>query len=260
MPAEDAWVLEGNRACVADGITRDPVVDTNWGERSMEELLEYYPNPSPASEAAKVTCEKCVSSVNDNPTTCLQSANTAVGNLNRGLECDYLTKDYAGCVAAGAVISQDRLAWASIGDCQVAVFDKEGEKVFVSPNGMAAFEQYIQGREENWRNPKRRVQIRKEFRNNPNQIFEGKRVSYGALTGEITALEFIESGELQLPESARVVLFSDGFAAYLDQPEFLLKLLAGKEEFIAWSNGLAQTDTHKFGRERTLVLLNGVKK
>lgn len=255
LPEEDAFKYRDNIFCVADGITRDLLTNLRWSELSDEEKRKYYPNPSPATLAAKISCETFLETKAKTAKERIVEANNAVAVINKNLVCDYLTNDFAGCVMSGVIIKENKLSWASIGDCQMVVFDGSGNIVFLSPNGLELFDNYIEDSKKDWGNPARRVEIRREFRNKPGKKIDGKEVSYGAITGEKVAEEFIFSGEIDVDSSATVVLYTDGFAGYINRPEFLAKLKGKKKDFIDWSNGLAPKDYKKFGRERTLIAI-----
>jgi len=151
------------------------------------------------------------------------------------------------------VISDEVLSWASIGDCQVAHFNSSGKLTFISPDELKKTNQYLEHDSGDWRDPKRRQFVRRDLRNKP-YVAHGENVAYGALTGESGAERFMLSGTFPFTDTT-AVLFSDGFAAYINEPGFIEHLLRGKESFVKWSGQLAAKDLDKFGRERTLVAL-----
>lgn len=259
-PIEDSFLIEDNIFSVADGITRDPISPLDFRDLSTEELLKNYPKPSPAKAAADLCCRSFIkfSRKNPNPKLALIFANNQIRKMNkqRNPHPNYLVNDFWACVAAGAVINQNKLHWATIGDCQVAIFHNGGKLKFLSPDGVEDFRDYISKNSGHWRNPDRRRYIRSQFRNNPKNIVAGKCVGYGALTGEKNAEKFIISGSREIKKGDLAVLFTDGFAGVTGQkeaPRWLSKSFEDQSSFINYDQVLARKDYQKFGRERTLI-------
>lgn len=251
LPEEDSFAWQDNCFCVADGITRDPNIPTDWTGWKTEEALLHYPSPSPAAEAARATVEEFINcAVKHSSSEALKFANRKVAAINEKINCDYLINDFAGCVAAGGRTVNNALDWASIGDSFVAVFSPEGEQTFCSPDGLTNFYGRSAQNPGNWRDPAQRVRVRRDFRNNPNNPD-----AYGALTGEKAAEHFIMSGRHQLHPGELVVFFTDGFLDSVKQPDFYEKILAGQDVFTRWSLNLAKADGKKFGRERTIIVV-----
>ncbi len=240
---EDAYAIDGSTFCVADGITRDPLEFTDFTGYSWEELLQSYPNPSSAREAADVCAEEFIKSAS------LKSCNDRVAELNVGRKVDYLINDFAATVAAGGKIENDTLTWQSIGDCFIAVFDRSGQKKFVSPDGVAPWTNAEDSKHGDWNKPERRKLVRSHYRNNPDEP-----ASYGALTGEKAAEHFIMSGEAELGAGDRVICYSDGFAGVVEHPDFFENLVDGRA-FTKWTGDLAEQNYAKFGHERTLLII-----
>ena len=106
-----------------------------------------------------------------------------------------------------------------------------------------------------WSLPEKRVIVRKDFRNNLNNIQGGKCVSYGALTGEDSASYFIKSGQIKLEKNDIVVVYSDGFSEFLHVQEFISLILNFQQEkFEEYINMKSKEDYNKYGKEKTLVL------
>ena len=242
-PTEDAYAYDSDRFCVADGITRDPLKHPDFTGHPFEELLKDYPNPSLAKAAADMCVDEFVKSAS------LASCNHRIAELNEGKEIDYLINDFAACVAAGGQLSGHKLSWSSIGDCFVAVFDRSGQKKFASPDGVVAWTNSDDSKHGDWNKPEQRKLVRSHYRNNPDEP-----ASYGALTGEKAAEEFIKSGTVDLAPGDVVFCYSDGFAKLVDHPEFLAKVMGNKSKFEDWDHQLAKQDYAKFGHERTLLV------
>ena len=251
---EDAYEVHDKILCVADGITRDPLHISDFSGIAFEELLRDYPHPSPALKAAEVCCDSFRRAVfnQSDPRTAIIKSNDAIAELNKDLHVDYLVNDYAACVAAGAVIDGLKLQWASIGDCFVAIFDADGNLKFESPHGTEAWAEFESKNPGDWTKPEYRRKVRSQFRNNPEQIIDGKLVAYGALTGEPAAEKFIKSGSEELTEGDMVLCFSDGFLHTMRHPEFYNKVTS--RGFGDWQQSLAEKDYAKYGHERTLLI------
>jgi hypothetical protein len=211
-------------------------------------LLEDYPDPSPAAEAATVANKVFLAS-SSNPQKAMLEANEAVAKLNEGRTVDYLANDFAGCVFVGCTVRGETLYWASIGDCFVAVFDSSGKMTFISPDGVKHWREYEWGNQGNWEKPERRKEVRQRYRNNPDEP-----VAYGALTGEQSTEHFIESGERTLQAGDLICCFSDGFHPTILHPDFFGQLQEGDEAFRSWSTKLAAKDYGRYGHERTLLI------
>ena len=261
-PHEDSYQIWGNIFCLADGITRDPLCPIDFGDLTMTELLKNYPNPSPAKMAADCFCKSVTGSLKDRTTDIdlikqsIVTANKKIQELNRKYNPnpDYLVNDFYACVALAGVINDNKLSWASIGDCQVMILDKIGKIKFVSTNGLENFLNYIGSHKDRWSDPERRKEIRSQYRNNPNEIIDGKTVSYGALTGEEVAETFIMTGAEELEIGDLAVFYTDGFAESLKQPSFNNVLVLGSEEdLLNLDQKMAQNNYEKYGKERTII-------
>lgn len=257
MPNEDSLLYGKGVFCVADGVTRDPIGTPNFADKSTEEALRGYPRPSPATQAAEICTQTFIEQLEDTEETNVGAAmslcNEKIAELNRGLVCDYLENDFAGCVAAGAKIVKDTLLWASIGDCRISVFSKNGTRKFTSTDGTENWVEYEKHHPNNWSNPEYRVTVRKEFRNTK-RLDNGKLVSFGVLTGESSAETFIQNGEVKLDVGDIIAFYTDGCAPYVSNNEFFEKVWS-KEAFIKWQDSLAHENPDRFGKERTIIVV-----
>lgn len=270
MPPEDSMLVEGRIFCVADGITRDPISPKDFINLSIEDSLKKYPNPSGARFAADIFCESFVKSLNEKAPSlkttrnALIFGNKKIAELNKKSikKVDYLVNDFFGCVVSGGVIYKNKLYWGGICDCGIIIYDKNGKVKFQTPNWMKTFEnyenKYLRKNSFNWPMAKYRKMIRSEYRNNAKKIVNNKCVSYGALTGEKEAEEFINFGEIELSKGDLIVFYSDGFEYTVQHKKFFKTLYRNNENltdqhFIPYTLSLAKQDYHKFGRERTLI-------
>jgi serine/threonine protein phosphatase PrpC len=261
-PQEDSYAMTDSVYCVAGGITRDPLSPLDFNDLPIEKLLEKYPNPSPAKMAADCFCKNFIQFLENKTATedlmkkAFTFTNEKIKKLNQKLnpKPDYLINDFYACVVSGGIIHDNKLFWASIGDCWVMIVGKTGEIKFRSPNGLENFLNYIQDHQEKWSNPERRKEIRSQYRNNPNKIIDGKGVSYGALTGEGAAESFIKAGLQKLENGDLVVFYNDGFEKTLEAESFNNVLISNnKEKILKLDRKMAKSDYEKYGKERTLI-------
>lgn len=257
FPEEDESYASENEGIIADGVTRDPIGDPDLSHYSKEDYIKKYPRPSGASEAAKIVCKTFAAS-NASLYERLKACNEKIKEYNDKEipECDYLQNDYYASVASCMEIKEDILQYAYICDCGVIVYDHEGKIKMQTVDDKARYsDQYIDHIGIPWNLPEARVLVRKEFRNQPEKRINGECVSYGALTGEESALPFIRTGSLKLQKGDFVLLYSDGFAAYLKEKEFIKNLLHfEKEKMDAYIEKMAQENKDIFGRERTVLI------
>ncbi len=103
--------------------------------------------------------------------------------------CDYLENDYYGAVASCMHIENNILDYAYICDCGLIIYDKEGNVKFQTEDEKELYsDPYINQIGIPWNLPEARVIVRRDYRNNLSNIKDGKCVSYGALTGEESAI------------------------------------------------------------------------
>ncbi len=257
---------------VADGITRDPIGIGDFTGRKLEEVLKGYPNPSPAKFAADTFTKSFIKYFESNTDRTIRDAfihcNQKIKELNdaQNPNHDYLENDFWACVACGGIIKNKILYWGNVDDCAIKVFNKDFNLTFASPNQHLIFEEYFHTNKNHptdfdWNKPKSRMLVRKEYRNNPNQKdSNGNIVSYGALTGEKSTEDFINTGELKLENGDFVIFYSDGFEDLLQDLTLRNILYQVKEQndvlaLENHSNGLANKDHIKFGRERSMILV-----
>lgn len=258
FPLEDQYYAEGNTAIVADGITRDPIGISDLSSCSFEEMIEKYPRPSGAELAAREIV-KSFSTAEGSLKEKLIECNKSVKKLNNKhiKECDYLQNDYYGAVASCVKVMDDTLHYAYICDCGVIVYDKLGNIKFQTEDDKKKYcnsHMYKIGIP--WHLPESRVIVRRDYRNNLNNIEDGKCVSYGALTGEEAAVYFIRKGKVELSQGDIVVVYSDGFDNFLHEKEFIRHMLNfNKKSFEEYVENMSNSDYNKFGKEKTLVII-----
>ena len=257
-PLEDVFFANPRIAVVADGITRDSIGCPYLDKFSEEDIYRNYPNPSPAFKAADLVAKTF--SNNYKTTHDLEEliylANLELANLNKPIVCDYLENDLAGCALATAYIENNILHYSYICDCGVIVWNKNGNIRFQTNDDKSEVDYYIaeelkKMNKLDWNTPECRVLVRRDFRNNPNIIgSNGKCISFGALTGEISAMHFIKSGQLELNEGDVVGIYSDGFRPFLERSDFF-ENLSNIEDYV---HGLEAQNI--YGSEKTFILVS----
>ena len=258
FPIEDQFYADELCAIVADGITRDPIGLPGFSVVSEQEAVRKYPRPSGAELAAKEICAK-FPSVSGSLKDRLVFCNEAVKNLNDKYikECDYLENDYYGSVAACIEFQENILKYAYICDCGVIVYDDNGNIKFQTIDDKKVNSDPYKSKSNlpPWYLPECRKIVRSEWRNNQNNIVDGKCVSFGALTGEKTAIEFIKSGEVPLSKNDSIIVYSDGFSEFLHEEEFIKNILDfNSEEFENFIDKKSKEDSSRYGKEKTIVL------
>lgn len=257
FPEEDYYYLENNIFCVADGVTRDLI----GGEirpypKTKEEakyIAEHYPNPSGAFKSSKAIADNFVKYMKETEDIteqtiweAIKKANKDVWEINKNREIDYVGEDLYCSVAVGGIITDEYLYCFGIGDCYVKVFDENKKEIFTTVNDhiwMEDFEnEYLKKGEYNWMNPRYRLLMRAGIRNNYIITYNGKKVGYGALTGEDRAMDFVKVYKVPLKNAKYIVAYSDGCMQYFENKEEAKSTLENP-------NRIAES-----GSERTLVI------
>jgi serine/threonine protein phosphatase PrpC len=265
VPPEDSFSYDDKIFAIADGITRDPTYHLDFRKKIVEKIFEkHYPNPSGARVVADIFCKTFIATIKLHQTTkkafLIANKNIASYNKHHLKKVDYLVNDLYGCTAVGAYIKGKKLYWSVIGDSGVAVFNCNGRLKYRSLNSVAIFEKYVaNGKIKfNWNTTAGRKSVRSQYRNNPNMKIGKVCVSYGALTGENNAESFIYSDKASLQSGDLIILFTDGFASYLDDKKFVKILLQKSsssidQKMLPYSLSKALLDDDRFGKERTLI-------
>lgn len=261
FPIEDQCYATDEEAIVADGITRDPVGISDLNSISFTEMLKLYPRPSGGELAAKTITEvfkESKGTIKERLIAC----NNAVKKLNKKYikQFDYLQHDYYGAVAASIQIKDNILEYAYICDCGIIVYDKNGNIKFQTKDDKELYsDPYINKINIPWNLPEARVIVRRDFRNNPNNIQNGICVSYGAITGEKNAEQFIRTGQITLEKNDIIAVYSDGFVNFLKDTTFINEILHfNKEKLEEYVNKKSLEDYNLYGKEKTLVLIKHI--
>ena len=261
FPIEDQCYATDEEAIVADGITRDPVGISDLNSISFTEMLNLYPRPSGGELAAKTITEAFKES-NGMIKERLIACNNAVKELNNKYikQCDYLQNDYYGAVAASIQIRDNVLEYAYICDCGIIVYDNNGNIKFLTKDDKELYsDPYINKINIPWNLPEARVIVRRDFRNNPNNIQNGICVSYGAITGEKNAEHFIRTGQIALEQNDIIAIYSDGFVNFLKDTTFINEILHfNKEKLEDYVNKKSLEDYNLYRKEKTLLLIKHI--
>ena len=257
FPVEDQYYASDNEAIVADGITRDPIGISDFSKTTKREFLEKYPRPSGAELAAKEIC-RTFPETKGSLVDRLIETNKSVKRLNDKylLECDYLENDYYGAVASCICIKDNILYYAYICDWGVIVYDKFGNTKFKTEDDKEIYsDPFVNNIGISWNLPEARKIVRSEYRNNINKVVDGNCISYGALTGEESAINFIRSGQLKIEEGDIIIVYSDGVTYYLNDKEFINHIINfNKDTFEKYIEEKSKEDYDKYGKEKTLVM------
>lgn len=232
-----------------DGITRGPLPKG-----------EEYPFPSPATWAAKEAAAAMGKVLTEAETmsesTMLEAAraaNNALRELNESLGLwannDYLINDLAGTVFSAMAVNRDNVTYAYLGDCRVAKIDTAGNLIWISPDDIAPIRKEFPsikdvGEQERY------LRVRRDFRNKPT----APHGSYGALTGEDSAIHYIKTGTLPYEKGETILVCSDGITWFLEHDPSFQQLLAQgtKKELTDYLKKHAKEQGH--GDDKTVLL------
>lgn len=254
---EDQFYATDDEAIVADGITRDPIGISDLSGLTQQDFLENYPKPSGGFLAAKEICNtfsNTVGTLKDRLIKC--NNNLKKLNAKYILKCDYLENDYYGAVASCITIKNNILDYAYICDCGIIVYDSLGNIKFQTEDDKKLHsDPFINQLGISWNLPEARIIVRRDYRNNLSNIHNGKCISYGALTGEDSAISFIRNGQIQLVSGDIVLVYSDGFNNFLHDKDFISQIINfQKDNFESYIKIKSQSDYENYGKEKTIVL------
>ncbi len=191
---------------VADGVSRTQSTD------QPKELVS-------SSIAAKTFCDNVGLLLANGKSLhkAFTRANAQIGNINKKAgvtrqSVDYLCHDYLCCVGIAGVWMEEypnKFVYGYIGDCSILVYDVNYFPVFLSENTLGVLEQFREGWGFTNKNEKMMF-WRKQLRNRAARF-----MTYGALTGESSALSRVQCGYIDLKPSDTIVLFSDGIYPFI---------------------------------------------
>ncbi|MDP3685705.1 MAG: hypothetical protein Q8R32_02640 [bacterium] len=255
-PFEDAFLADEERGMflVADGVTRTP------GPQG-------YPNPSPAREAADALLHAVHATLRDLPfapesfVEACRIGNQRIRELNEQLgfwnHTDYLERDLAGAVFAGAWLRDDELLWAVLADCGVAALLPTGTMAWETADQLVPVRQHFpkpSTREERFETSPRAIEVRRDFRNKPSR---GLDRTYGVFTGEDEALQYLETGSRTLSLGETMLVFTDGIRPFFSDAEFRSLLCNGTAEEI--QQFIPNSPQNQPMTDKTLIVLRPKK-
>lgn len=88
--------------------------------------------------------------------------------------------------------------------------------------------------------------VRRDYRNKPDKKYQGKDISFGALTGEKEAEYYIDVYEVDLKDVSYICAYSDGCEPYFDDKEKIRQIIQNPQTIA------------EEGKERTLVIYEKV--
>lgn len=257
FPEEDYSYIENNIFCVADGITRDLIGGEIRPYPKTEEeamyIAKHYPNPSGAYEASKIIAQNFVKNmmecqnINEEAVKdSIKKANRNVWEINKNREIDYVGEDLYCSVAVGGIITNESLYCFSIGDCYIKTYNEQKIETFSTENDHSYMEEYeeefLKKGMYSWQDSRSRILMRAGIRNNSIISYNGKKVGYGALTGEDSALDFVKIYKVPLDKVKYICAYSDGCMPYFENNEEAAKTIANPDRIC------------ENGSERTLII------
>ena len=245
-PNEDFYSVSKNFPifAVADGVTQSHY---QTGE---------YAYPRGAKEAAEIFCKSIIEFLEkkQNIKEAFDFANKKIKELNikYGIDkkMDYMTHDWFDTVGTAGFIAGSKLYFGVVGDCGLAIFDKNNNKKFQTKEDVSQAVRKMKSIYKDWNKlskNERSLIMHKDFRNNPN------KKGYGSFTGEDGVENYYKIGVKNLKEGDMAVFYSDGFFELLEDKNFI-RILRGqnREELDGFVMQKAK-ENEKYGDDRTFV-------
>ena len=184
-------------------------------------------------------------------------ANQRIRELNivEGIDkkLNFLEYDWFDTVGIAGFIIKDKIFYGFVGDCGLAIFDRNNKLKFQTKDMVAPVEERAKKIYKNWKNlplRKRRLIMRKDFRNNPS----GK--GYGSFTGEKGVKKYYKISHKNLEPKDLIVFYSDGFLNYFQFPEFIEILRKqDKKALDDFTFQKAKENYQRYGTDRTLIAI-----
>ena len=176
-------------------------------------------------------------------------------NIEYGIDkkFNYTDYDWFDTVSVSGIIKDNTLYYNFIGDCGLAIFDKNNKKKFQTKDMVSPAVKRMKRLYPNWKtftSDKRSLIMHRDYRNNPN--LKG----YGSLSGEDNASLYYSFGSKRLEKGDLIVFYSDGFFNHLKKEEFI-KILRkrNRKELDSFVLKMAKEDHKKYGGDRTFISL-----
>ena len=177
----------------------------------------------------------------------VKKVNSDILEINKDRKIDYLAEDLYGCVAVGGYITGNELYCFSIGDSHIIALNENLEIKYSTINNHEPFETYLdqiytKQNKFDWYEGKDRAMVRRDFRNKPHTLYNGKDISFGVLTGEKEAEYYIVTYKWNLEDIKYICAYSDGCEPFFKTKENIQKIIENPSII------------EKEGKERTLVI------
>jgi len=176
-------------------------------------------------------------------------------NENEGIteRLDYLFYDYFDTVGVVGFIAKNKLYYGYVGDCGLAIFNKNNKIIFKTNDDVAKAVNLAKKIYKKWGSfslEQKSLILHSQFRNRK----DGR--GYGSFTGEKVVKRYYRIGRKSLNEGDLILFYSDGFLNYLSFPKFL-KLIKkmDRKNFEKFTNRKAKENYEKYGTDRTIVAI-----
>ena len=246
---------------IADGVTQSHFREGKYkGE---------YAFPAGARVAAQIFCygileflEKNLPKENRNFENLIETAFDLANkkikefNISEGIDkrLNYFEYDWFDTVGIVGFIIGKTLYFGYVGDCGLAIFDKNNKLKFQTKDQVALAERFAREKYRNWGKLsffKKTIILRKEIRNRP----DGK--GFGSFTGQESVKKYYQIGKKNFEKGDLVLFYSDGFLNYLKFPKFIEILRnQDKKELDKFTFKKARKNYKKYGTDRTLIAIN----
>lgn len=209
-PNEDAYAYDAERGifCLADGITRS------------RDSAGRYPQPSSATIAAGILANEALRFLQEHDLTgqppaaieqllrnAFAAANTAIARYTATQpQPNFIDQDYPGTVGTLLVVQGSQAVWAHLGDTVLLDLRADGTNRVLTRDQVQVVDRWLFAEGVKWPPDERLVRVRRDVRNNP-----ASQAGFGALTGETSALDFIETGSTEITPGDQLALLTDGF-------------------------------------------------
>jgi len=156
-------------------------------------------------------------------------------------------------VSIAGFIIKNNLYYGYVGDCGLAIFDKNNRLKFQTKDTVTPAIEKAKKIYKNWESfpiEKKHLIMRKEFRNR--QDVKG----YGSFTGGEGVKKYYKIGSKNLKEKDLIIFYSDGFLNYLKFPEFIEILRKqDKKSLDKFTIRKAKENYEKYGTDRTFIAI-----
>lgn len=210
---------------------RFPIFSVADGVTLVVKPGQQYPCPSGAGALAGIVCESLIHNAEEEyPRFSRNSIQKVFRLANKEAEeynkkhgrnkktINYFDLDYFCATVAVAVIREQKLFYGVIGDSRVMVKDQDGKVKLKSFDQVAPIEKAVATMVKNSQPQEKKALQHKNFRNKV--ASDGKLLGYGVVDGEKEALQYVESGVIDIEKGDQIFVYTDGFEPYFELAEF----------------------------------------